>query len=244
MIKAFVNSFLIFKYTTKNRKLNSIYSQKNSRVSNKNKLTYIQALNKESEIINLTNDKGVKKKIFKQGSGDLVNEGMIVKINYEGKLENGQIFDSSIIRDEPYMFILGEDKVIKGWNIGIQSMKVGEIAEITIDPEYGYKKKGIPPIIPPNSRLIFNIELTNAEIDSNSRKKINFSNSKNLQANMNSNQKISKYDNFKPFIISPFGDLAKDRKNFLLNPFITFSIITILMFCLFFIVVKSGGIHS
>mmetsp|Transcript_37438 Transcript_37438/g.118037 ORF Transcript_37438/g.118037 Transcript_37438/m.118037 type:complete len:170 (+) Transcript_37438:179-688(+) len=169
---------------------------------------------------------------------------MIVKINYEGKLENGQIFDSSIIRDEPYMFILGEDKVIKGWNIGIQSMKVGEIAEITIDPEYGYKKKGIPPIIPPNSRLIFNIELTNAEIDSNSRKKINFSNSKNLQANMNSNQKISKYDNFKPFIISPFGDLAKDRKNFLLNPFITFSIITILMFCLFFIVVKSGGIHS
>merc|ERR1712216_418328 len=64
---------------------------------------------------------------------------------------------------KPFSFVLGEGKVISGWEVGIKAMKVGEKSEFFISSQYGYKKKGIPPIIPPNADLFFEIEIIDAE---------------------------------------------------------------------------------
>ena len=80
----------------------------------------------------LSGDGGVIKKIQKKGDGEYVKDGDFVKVHYKGQLENGETFDSSLDRDEPYSFKLGEGKVIKGWEVGIKSMKVGEKAQFFI----------------------------------------------------------------------------------------------------------------
>ena len=70
----------------------------------------------------------------------------------------GEIFDQTNFPD-PFVFNVGEGKVIKGWDIGVATMKPGERAVFTIGPEYAYGEKGHPPKIPPNATLIFTIEL-------------------------------------------------------------------------------------
>ena len=95
---------------------------------------------------------------MKEGEGLGIKDGFQVKLNYQGQLSDGRVFDSSLTRKKPFSFKIGEGKVIKGWEIGIKSMKVGEKAKFFISSRYGYKKKGIPPIIPPNADLFFEIE--------------------------------------------------------------------------------------
>jgi len=86
-------------------------------------------------------------------------EGDMVRIHYVGKLEDGTVFDSSRARGEPFEFVLGETEVIDGWEMLISTMALGERCDLVIPPEYAYGEAGMPPIIPENATLTFDIEL-------------------------------------------------------------------------------------
>lgn len=85
--------------------------------------------------------------------------GDVLLVHYEGRLEDGKVFDSSYERGTPFKFTLGAGKVIAGWDQGVQGMAVGEKKELVIPPELGYGEEGRPPIIPPNATLYFTVEL-------------------------------------------------------------------------------------
>ena len=110
--------------------------------------------------IHLTKDSGVIKRIYKFGEEDITPvKGQEVTVNYEGRLEDGSIFDRSSDRGEPLKFYIGTGQVIKGWDIGISTMKLGEKADLIIKPEYAYGKIGAPPKIPGDATLIFTVEV-------------------------------------------------------------------------------------
>ncbi len=99
---------------------------------------------------------GVTKRIILEGEGGaLPQTGEQVTVHYEGRLEDGTVFDSSIARDDPFQTAIGVGQVIKGWDVGIMSMSLGEKAELTIIGEHAYGASGSPPTIPPNATLIF-----------------------------------------------------------------------------------------
>jgi len=96
----------------------------------------------------------------KAGAGAQAKAGKIVKVHYTGKFQDGRVFDSSISRGKPIEFMLGKGRVIKGWDEGIAMMKVGGQAQLTIPPNLAYRKKGAGNgVIPPNSTLVFDVEL-------------------------------------------------------------------------------------
>ena len=113
---------------------------------------------KEVDLIQLTKDGGVLKKIIKEGDGERPSKGDAVKVHYRGTLLDGTEFDCSYKRG-PLDFKVGTGMVIKGWDLGILSMKVGEKATLTIKSEYGYGSKGSPPKIPGGATLVFDVEL-------------------------------------------------------------------------------------
>lgn len=96
---------------------------------------------------------------LKVGTGAEAKAGQQVTVHYVGTLTNGQKFDSSRDRNEGFDFALGAGQVIKGWDQGVAGMKVGGLRKLTIPPELGYGKSGYPPVIPPNSTLVFEVEL-------------------------------------------------------------------------------------
>lgn len=103
---------------------------------------------------------GLFKKILQEG----LEEGNPLKsdevfVHYTGRLLNGVVFDSSVKRAEPFKFKLGAGAVIKGWDVGVASMKKGEKCILTCRPDYAYGEKGSPPNIPGNSTLQFEVEL-------------------------------------------------------------------------------------
>ena len=99
-------------------------------------------------------------KILTEGDGvTRPKPGQKVSVHYVGTLENGKKFDSSRDRKSPFDFVIGKGQVIKGWDEGVAQMSVGEKSIITCPPNYAYGAKGFPPIIPPNSTLIFEVEL-------------------------------------------------------------------------------------
>ena len=103
--------------------------------------------------LHLTNDRGVIKKITKVGEeGPDIYEGQEVLVNYTGRLEDGTVFDSSIDK-EALKVNIGVGQVIKGWDLGIMAMKLGEKAELTIKSEYAYGAMGSPPTIPGGAEL-------------------------------------------------------------------------------------------
>ncbi|XP_032685347.1 FK506-binding protein 59-like isoform X2 [Odontomachus brunneus] len=105
-------------------------------------------------------DNGVLKEIIKEGQGDdTPTVGCKVRVHYTGTLLDGTKFDSSKDRGKPFKFDLGRGSVIKAWDIGVASMKKGEIAILTCAPEYAYGKSGSPPLIPPDATLKFEVEL-------------------------------------------------------------------------------------
>jgi FKBP-type peptidyl-prolyl cis-trans isomerase len=97
------------------------------------------------------------------GSGKDAKLGDTVSVNYTGTLMNGQKFDSSYDRREPFAFTLGEGRVIEGWERGISGMKVGGKRILTIPPEKAYGENGAPPVIPPNATLKFEVELVDIQ---------------------------------------------------------------------------------
>ncbi|KAL2090962.1 hypothetical protein ACEWY4_013225 [Coilia grayii] len=115
---------------------------------------------KEGTDITPQKDKGVCKVVRRQGEeGERPMIGDRVFVHYTGKLLSGKKFDSSIDRKELFSFNLGKGQVIKAWDIGVMSMKKGEICTLLCKPEYAYGSTGNPPKIPPNSSLIFEVEL-------------------------------------------------------------------------------------
>ncbi|WP_061242348.1 FKBP-type peptidyl-prolyl cis-trans isomerase [Leptospira interrogans] len=93
------------------------------------------------------------------GTGKEAFSGSNVTVHYVGTLTNGKKFDSSRDRKNPFTFNLGTGEVIKGWDRGVRGMKEGGIRKLTIPPELGYGSRGAGAAIPPNSTLIFEVEL-------------------------------------------------------------------------------------
>jgi FKBP-type peptidyl-prolyl cis-trans isomerase len=94
----------------------------------------------------------------KLGQGKQAARGTTVTVHYTGKLTNGKVFDSSLDRRQPFVFDLGAGQVIQGWEKGIVGMKEGGKRTLTIPPHMGYGSSAMGPI-PPNSVLIFDVEL-------------------------------------------------------------------------------------
>jgi len=93
------------------------------------------------------------------GNGDTATAGQSVSVHYTGWLTNGQKFDSSVDRNDPFEFNLGRGQVIPGWDQGVAGMQVGGKRKLTIPPELGYGSRGAGGVIPPNATLVFEVEL-------------------------------------------------------------------------------------
>jgi len=100
-----------------------------------------------------------KVEVIQQGNGPLPKRGDKVTVHYTGKLANGQVFDSSVQRGQPFVFTLGQGQVIAGWDQGVAQLNVGTKALLTCPPNMAYGARGIPPIIPANATLFFEVEL-------------------------------------------------------------------------------------
>ncbi|QQS35858.1 MAG: FKBP-type peptidyl-prolyl cis-trans isomerase [Ignavibacteriales bacterium] len=107
----------------------------------------------------ITTASGLKYIIIEKGSGEKAVTGKEAAVHYTGYLLNGTIFDSSIPRKEPIEFILGKGMVIKGWDEGISLMSIGDKMKLIIPANLAYGERGSGDVIPPNSTLIFDVEL-------------------------------------------------------------------------------------
>ena len=104
-------------------------------------------------------DSGLRYKIIQKGSGAQAEKGKSVSVHYEGSLDNGQVFDSSYRRKDPITFTLGIGQVIQGWDEGIALLKEGDKARFVIPSYLGYGERGAGGVIPPNTTLVFDVEL-------------------------------------------------------------------------------------
>ncbi len=113
---------------------------------------------------------GLSSRILVEGDGAVAEVGHFVSVHYTGWLYEpeadnfrGAKFDSSVDRGAHFRFTLGEGRVIRGWDQGVPGMRIGEIRELTIAPEMGYGERGAGAVIPPNSTLVFVVELAGIE---------------------------------------------------------------------------------
>ena len=110
----------------------------------------------------VTTESGLTYIDVKAGDGAEAKAGQVVSVHYTGWLVNGKKFDSSVDRGQPFEFPLGGGRVIKGWDLGVAGMKLGGVRKLIIPSDLGYGSRGIGPI-PPDSTLIFEVELLGVE---------------------------------------------------------------------------------
>lgn len=105
-----------------------------------------------------TTPSGLQYADAQEGTGQAAQPGNTVVVHYTGRLTNGETFDSSLRRNQPFSFTLGAGEVIRGWDEGVAGMKVGGRRLLVIPPELGYGRRAVGPI-PANSTLVFEVEL-------------------------------------------------------------------------------------
>ena len=107
----------------------------------------------------VTTSTGLKYIVVKKGKGKKSQAGKIAEVHYTGWLLDGKKFDSSRDRDTPFEFTLGARQVIAGWDEGVALMKIGDQYRFILPPELAYGERGAGDVIPPNSTLVFDVEL-------------------------------------------------------------------------------------
>ena len=123
----------------------------------------VQVKSEAPEAATFTHASGLKIADIKVGTGAFPKSGQVCVMHYTGWLyedgKKGKKFDSSVDRNEPFEFPIGQRKVIAGWDEGVASMKVGGKRTLIIPPALGYGARGAGGVIPPNATLIFDVEL-------------------------------------------------------------------------------------
>ena len=118
-------------------------------------LIYFYGFNNEP----VTQENGLQIETLVEGTGEEAKNGDDLSMHYTGWLTDGTKFDSSVDRGAPFSFVLGQGRVIQGWEQGVLGMKIGEKRKLTIPSELGYGADGAGASIPPNATLVFEIEL-------------------------------------------------------------------------------------
>lgn len=107
----------------------------------------------------VTTESGLQYVELVEGTGAIPQTGQTVVVHYVGTLEDGTQFDSSRDRNRPFSFRLGTGQVIRGWDEGLSTMRVGGRRQLIIPPDLGYGARGAGGVIPPNATLVFDVEL-------------------------------------------------------------------------------------
>jgi peptidylprolyl isomerase len=111
----------------------------------------------------VTNPSGLKYVDAKVGTGPSPQPGQSVTVHYTGWLKDGTKFDSSVDRGTPFTFVIGQGRVIKGWDEGVATMKVGGKRKLIIPPDLAYGDRGAAGVIPPGAELTFDVELLSVQ---------------------------------------------------------------------------------
>ena len=162
-----INSVEIIRKGAKAEAFNAVEAFRNFQGSRQRREAEVKATT-ERELAALTKgfdktNSGLYYTITKKTDGKPAVKGSKVSVHYEGKLVNGQVFDSSFQRNQPIDFTLGIGQVIPGWDEGIQLLKVGEEATFVIPSDLAYGSRGAGGVIPPNASLIFKVALVNID---------------------------------------------------------------------------------
>ncbi len=120
-------------------------------------LVSVLNLNAKGKVIKMKT--GLEMEVLKKGHGDACKKGDYVRVHYTGWLLDGKKFDSSVDRKTPFDFALGAGQVIKGWDQGVEGMKIGEKRMLTIPSDLAYGDNGAGGVIPPKATLKFEVEL-------------------------------------------------------------------------------------
>jgi FKBP-type peptidyl-prolyl cis-trans isomerase len=119
-------------------------------------------VNPETPQQTVTTPSGLQYVDLVEGTGECPRAGASVTVHYTGWLTNGKKFDSSVDRGQPFVFPIGRGRVIRGWDEGVATMKVGGKRKLIIPANLGYGSRGAGGVIPPGATLVFEVELLSA----------------------------------------------------------------------------------